>query len=1001
MSDPAESSVQNLLPVQAYFDTDGNFQTFIGQNKPFYATVDPSQSGLHITNSTIDSTTIGATTPSTGVFTNISTTTGTISTAPTGNTDIVNKLYVDSIAQGLSPKQAVKCATTANITLSGLQTIDTYLTLAGDRVLVKNQTNTAENGIYIAGLLAWTRSADMDVWSEVPGAYTVVLNGSANLDTAWVCTASDSGTIGVTAMPWVQFSGSGTYYAGTGLTLASNTFSITNTGVTAGSYGSASNTIALGVNAQGQLTSVSATPIAIAASQITSGTISPSLISGSYTGITGVGILSAGTWNANTIGVAYGGTGATTFTAGYLKASGTSAFSTVSTIPNTDITGLGTMSTQNASNVAITGGSAALTTLKTLGLTGYLYGNDTSAVTASTTIPNTAITGLGTMSTQNANSVNITGGTVTGLTNLGADYLQLNTAAAATYAYGKLYWSSTGTLNVGLDGSSSLVMPVGEVLYTYGKASSAISVGQVVIKTGVVGASGVIQFGPSTAGLLDGNSIVGIACEPIASGAFGRVVNHGVVRGFNLSAFSNNDTLWYDPAGGGALTATKPSAPNLKAEVGIVINNGSGSSGSMYVALFPGSQLGGTDQNVQITGTPANGSLLQYNSSAQYWENVTSSSVSVGTATNLAGGGAGYVPYQSGSGTTSFLSAGTIGQVLTSNGSSAPTWTTPASAITISDDTTTNATRYPLFANQTTGSASTEYVSSTKLQFNPSTGVFTSTSFTGAGTGLTGTASSLSIGGNAATATSATTATNLAGGANGSVPYQTGSGATTFLAAGTNGYVLTLAGGVPTWAAAASSGLTITDDTTTNATRYLTFTSATTGTVTGENVSSTKLQFNPSTGALSATDFVGTIGATTPSTAAFTTLKVGSASILGNSNADVTLGLTVRNSGASTGYLQTYNSNAGSNLKTWRLGGNSSGNLVIETVNDAYSSSTNRATLDANGNLQIGGGIYANSQTIGANYTIASGSSGMSAGPVTISSGVTVTVSSGSKWVVL
>jgi hypothetical protein len=997
MSDPAESSVQNLLPVQAYFDTDGNFQTFIGQNKPFYATVNPEQSGLHITNSTIDSTTIGATTPSTGVFTNISTTTGTISTAPTGNTDIVNKLYVDSIAQGLNPKQAVKCATTANITLSGLQTIDGYTTLLGDRVLVKNQTNSAENGIYNAGLLAWTRSTDMDVWSEVPGSYTVVLNGSANLDTAWVCTASDSGTIGVTAMPWVQFSGSGTYYAGTGLTLASNTFSITNTGVTAGSYGSASNTIALGVNAQGQLTSVSATPIAIAASQITSGTISSSLISGSYTGITGVGTLSAGTWNANTIGVAYGGTGATTFTAGYLKASGTSAFSTVSTIPNTDITGLGTMSTQDASNVAITGGSAALTTLKTLGLTGYLYGNDTSAVTASTTIPSTAITGLGTMSTQNANSVNITGGTVTGLTNLGADYLQLNTGASVTPAVGKVWWDGGTTLNLGM--TTNVTQKVGEDQFYYAKASSAITKGQVCMFTGSVGASGVITAAPAT-GLTDGSYIVGIAAEDIANNAFGVIQSFGVLRNVNTSGYADGDILWYNPAVTGGLTKTQPSAPNVKVQMAAVINGGSAGGGSIQIRVNSGSVLGGTDSNVQFS-TLSNNNLIQYDSANQYWKNVAPSTVSVGTATNLAGGGAGYVPYQSGSGTTSFLSAGTIGQVLTSNGTGAPTWSTPASAITISDDTTTNATRYPLFANQTTGSASTEYVSSTKLQFNPSTGVFTSTSFTGAGTGLTGTASGLSIGGNAATATSATTATNLAGGANGSVPYQTGSGTTTFLAAGTNGYVLTLAGGVPTWAAAASSGLTITDDTTTNATRYLTFTSATSGTITGENTSSTKLQFNPSTGALSATDFVGSIGATAPSTAVFTTLKVGSSSILGNSNADVTLGLTVRNSGASTGYLQTYNSNAGSNLKTWRLGGNSSGNLVIETVNDAYSSSTNRATLDANGNLQIGGGIFVNSQTISSNYTIASGSSGSSAGPVTISSGVTVTVSSGSKWVVL
>ena len=98
------------------------------------------------------------------------------------------------------------------------------------------------------------------------------------------------------------------------------------------------------------------------------------------------------------------------------------------------------------------------------------------------------------------------------------------------------------------------------------------------------------------------------------------------------------------------------------------------------------------------------------------------SATSATTATNLAGGGAGYIPYQSGSGATSFVSAGTTGQVLTSNGTGAPTWATPTAYATVTDDTTTNATRYLLFANQTTGNLTTEYVSSTKLQFNPSTG---------------------------------------------------------------------------------------------------------------------------------------------------------------------------------------------------------------------------------------------------------------------------------------
>jgi hypothetical protein len=77
MANPPVTSVQNLLPVQAYFDQNGNFQTFIGQGQPFYATSNPDQSGLSITNSTINSSTIGGVTPSTGVFTSIATTTAT------------------------------------------------------------------------------------------------------------------------------------------------------------------------------------------------------------------------------------------------------------------------------------------------------------------------------------------------------------------------------------------------------------------------------------------------------------------------------------------------------------------------------------------------------------------------------------------------------------------------------------------------------------------------------------------------------------------------------------------------------------------------------------------------------------------------------------------------------------------------------------------------------------------------------------------------------------
>lgn len=132
--------------------------------------------------------------------------------------------------------------------------------------------------------------------------------------------------------------GNGTDYtlstltAGTGLTITnaagSITPRITNTGVTAGSYGSASSVTTLTVNAQGQLTVAGSVAIAISASQITSGTIASARISGSYTGITGVGTLTVGTWNATTIGTVYGGTGLTSYATGdILYASATNVLS--------------------------------------------------------------------------------------------------------------------------------------------------------------------------------------------------------------------------------------------------------------------------------------------------------------------------------------------------------------------------------------------------------------------------------------------------------------------------------------------------------------------------------------------------------------------------------------------------------------------------------------------------------------------------------------------------
>ena len=791
MAGPAKTIDQNILPVQAYFDVYGNFQTFIGQGQAFTVPINPIQSGLTITNSTLDSSPIGATTPSTGVFTNITTTTGTITTTPANSTDIANKYYVDTVAQGLGPKAACQVATTANITLSGLQTIDGYTTLAGDRVLVKNQTTSSQNGIYIASASAWARSSDMNVWSEFSGAYTVLLNGG-QANTGWVCTASSSGTLGTTAVPWVQFSGNGTYYNGTGLSLTGNTFSITNTGVTAATYGSASQSVTLAVNAQGQITSASQQNIAIAASQITSGTISTSLISGSYTGITGVGTITVGTWNGTTIAPANGGTGATTLT-GYVKGNGTSAFTATTTIPNTDITGLGTMSTQNANSVSITGGSATLSTLVTSGLTGYLYGNGSSAVSASTTIPTSALSG-NFVSTFSAGTTGFTPST--------------GTTGAVTLA---------GTLNVANGG------------------------------TGVTASSGA-------------NSVV-------LRDANGNITTNCLFEGYTSQAASTLITLTASSVqnwaitGSGGQTIKLPDATTLPNGATFTFNNNQ-SSGTIVIQNNSSTtvitvQSGSYITVVLLSNSTAAGSWDYHNSTPSNaswstntlnWAGSYTNGTWNGNVVGLGYGGtnanltavAGGAVYSSGS-ALGITSAGTSGQVLTSNGSSAPTWQSVSGSISISDDTTTNATRYLTFTSATSGSVSTEYTSSTKLQFNPSTGIITATQFSGSGAGLT------SIPNSALTNSSVTvgsTAISLGGTAT-TIAGLTSVTSTTFVGALTgNASTATTA-----TTATNATNIAITDNTSTNATYYPVFVSNSSGN-NAATTSSTKLKYNPSTGAL-------------------------------------------------------------------------------------------------------------------------------------------------------
>ena len=397
----------------------------------------------------------------------IALTTGTITTAPVNNTDIVNKQYADAIASGIHFHEAVDLATTTALpantynngasgvgatltaTANGALSVDSTLTVAANRILVKNEAAQANNGVYTVTQVGsagtpyiLTRATDFDtagtgVDQIDEGDFFLVTSGTVNLNTAWVQQTAPPITIGTTAIVFQQFAAPITYTAGTGLSESpAYTFNIATTGVTAATYGSASQVPVFAVNAQGQITSVTNTAIAIAAgavsglaasattdttnaANITSGTLPTGRLSGSYTGITGVGTLTAGTWNGSVIGPVYGGTGFGTYAVGDLLYADTT-------------TSLAKLADVAVGNALISGGVGSAPSWGKIGLATHVSG----------TLP-IASGGTNTSATATNGGVTYGTGTAYAFTAAGTSgqVLQSNGAAAPT-------WVNLSTLGV-------------------------------------------------------------------------------------------------------------------------------------------------------------------------------------------------------------------------------------------------------------------------------------------------------------------------------------------------------------------------------------------------------------------------------------------------------------------------------------------------------------------------------------------------------------------------
>jgi phage-related tail fiber protein len=159
----------------------------------------------------------------------------TLSGDPSSALDAAPKQYVDNKYYSVTNKQPALVATTANITLSGLQTIDGITLVANDRVLVKDQTTASQNGIYFASSGLWGREADAVDWSTIYNTVITIKSGTVNAGTMWYSTATASGILGTTSL---NFARANKYAAGTGISINETTkaISISATGITAGTY---------------------------------------------------------------------------------------------------------------------------------------------------------------------------------------------------------------------------------------------------------------------------------------------------------------------------------------------------------------------------------------------------------------------------------------------------------------------------------------------------------------------------------------------------------------------------------------------------------------------------------------------------------------------------------------------------------------------------------------------------------------------------------------------
>lgn len=587
--------------------------------------------------------------------------TGTVTLpgAPTANLHAATKEYVDGVATGLDSKQACRAATTENITLSGLQTIDGVTLVADDRVLVKNQTTLSQNGIYVASSSGWTRATDADGVGEIrQGTYVFVNEGTTQAKTGWTQQTSGTITVGTSPIVWNQFSSAQLYTAGTGLSLTGNTFNVSTVPAANGGTGQTSYSVGDILYASG----------ATALSKLAGVATGNALISGGVGAAPSWGKVGLTTHVSGTLAVGNGGTGATTFTSGgLLRGNGTSAVSVASA--GDIVAAIGATAVQNATSATnattstnlASGVAGAVPYQSGAGATGFSAAGTSGQVLTSggTGAPTwTSQSALSAGSATNATNVAVTNDTTTNATH----YVHIGDATSGNdgvkVSSTKLTFNpSTGMLTATgftgpLTGNASTATTAttatnlaagaaGRIPYQSGAGATAFSAagttGQALLSGGTGaptwGTVGVSTGGTGATTAADARTNLGVPATD-GTGASG-------TWGINITGSANSATTATTAGNVTGTVAVANGGTGATTLSGVVIGNGT----SAFTAKTnpAGAFVGTTDTqtltNKTLTSPRIGTSLLDTNGNQLFNFTATASAVNELTYANAAAGG--------------------------------------------------------------------------------------------------------------------------------------------------------------------------------------------------------------------------------------------------------------------------------------------------------------------------------------------------------------------------